>query len=96
MILTKPVYEELKKQNYDLSGYNIDDDIPLDKLNIMEFPQQKKDVDWTSVRHVCSDYIKRLYNNEKSKDVKQYIFEEVLEALYGPKILNFINSKGEK
>lgn len=91
MILTHLIYEELKHQQYDLTGYEENDEITseqLSKLKKKALPFPKENIDWNRVIEVCQEHIENTYNKKIVNGIKEAIYEEVIAAIYGEDILN--------
>ena len=57
----------------------------------MSEPEPLEDPDLTRLRSACAEYVK----DPNHKHAKQWIFEEALEACYGPTVWDYTNEKLE-
>lgn len=61
----------------------------------MKKPEQLNVVDLVKLRELCQSYIDYLDSEDYSEDndYDHYIFEEAMNALYGPSVWGYVNSK---
>ena len=48
--------------------------------------------DWSAVRDMCVDYLIARASKESVGDLKHYIFEAAMEAVYGKDVWPYLNS----
>lgn len=54
------------------------------------------DIDLSKVKEVCEEAMERLeLSGDEPKDIENYVYEAIMEALYGPDVWEWINDKLE-
>lgn len=89
--------ESLEVQNF--SSTVSFKEFPRETFNTVHFydvteiskPDQLKDVDLTSLRATCEQYLNALKTDEHRDNNKHYIFMEVMETFYGKDVWGYIN-----
>jgi hypothetical protein len=56
-------------------------------------PLPNDEVDWEPVANLALDYINIIERNARAGDIKQYIFEAVITAVYGNDVWEWINKR---
>lgn len=58
-------------------------------------PKHKNDRNWDAVAQMCREYVESVWKlgYDHQGDLKQYIFEAAIEAVYGPKIFEQLNAR---
>jgi hypothetical protein len=58
-------------------------------------PKALETPDFAALKKVCDEYIKFLESEDyhEDNDFDNYIFEAAMDAIYGPKIWDFVNEK---
>ena len=55
-------------------------------------PQPVTFPDWSKVKSMAIDHVERTLRRESEHDAKQYIYEQVLETVYGADIWDTLNA----
>jgi hypothetical protein len=66
------------------------------QASLESIPPINSDIDWSSVIKQASGYVKQLADNgniQDDDDMKQFLFEDVMLAVYGPDIFKWLNSQ---
>jgi len=59
-------------------------------------PKPLAEIDWNKVMDQCKRVVDELaINHFEDEDAKEYIYEEVMKAIYGEKIFEWINENNE-
>ena len=72
---------------------NLDLKILVNGIEQIERPKVLEDIDTQSIIDTCENYLNDVENGYESKDFKEYIFEDVMIAVYGKDVFGYINEK---
>jgi hypothetical protein len=50
-------------------------------------------IDFSAVIEMCKDHIANIENDEHDDDTDHYIYETAMEAVFGPKVWEWINKR---
>jgi hypothetical protein len=96
MILTTVLFEELKKQRYDVLYGDIGKEIDVSKLEKkpdVAIPKMNGIIDVGPLRKICKEYIESVYKYKyDDEDFEHYIYETALQCIYGENIWEFIRN----
>ncbi len=54
-------------------------------------PPPLEEIDWSIVKNLALDYISIIERNTKAGDIKHYVFEAVIQAVYGKDVWEWVN-----
>jgi len=73
------------------STKELEEELEARKKKALQRPEQTAIFDATKIRKACEEYLDELDSGIEPND--RYVFEAVMEMLYGPKIWRYINAR---
>lgn len=67
----------------------------IEKIRVGEKPKKLEKIDWSKVIQYCVEYIDEVEENGGDDDSEHYLYEVVIEAVFGEKVWDWINDQTE-